>query len=54
MLEGILFDADGVLLDSEKMYFRAVAETFRQYEIEISKDEYVRRWMIEQTCPPVS
>ncbi len=52
MLKGILFDVDGVLLDSEKLYFRVVQETFSQYGINIGKDEYVRRWMIEQTTSP--
>jgi len=49
MLKGILFDLDGVIVDSEEIYFRAVRDTFQRYGIEISRGEYVRRWMIEQT-----
>lgn len=49
MLEGILFDADGVLVDSEEIYFIAVRDTFRQFGLEIGQGEWVRRWMIEQT-----
>lgn len=49
MLKGILFDLDGVLVDSEGIYFRAVRDSFRPYGIEISEQEYVKRWMIERT-----
>jgi HAD superfamily hydrolase (TIGR01509 family) len=49
MLEAVLFDGDGVLFDSEELYFRSVQQTFRQFGIEIGKDEYIRRYMIEQT-----
>lgn len=50
MLQAILFDSDGVLVDSEEIYFKSVRDTFRNYGIDISKDEYVKRWMIEQTA----
>lgn len=49
MLEAVLFDVDGVLLDSEEIYFQSVSETFRRFGVEIGKEEYVKRWMIEQT-----
>jgi HAD superfamily hydrolase (TIGR01509 family) len=49
MLQGILFDLDGVLVDSEPLYFRAVKDSFAHYGIEITEEEYVRRWMIERT-----
>jgi len=49
MIKGILFDLDGVLVDSEGIYFKAVRDSFRQYGVEISQDEYVKRWMIERT-----
>ncbi len=48
-LEGILFDVDGVVIDSEEIYFRSVADTFAQFGITISRDEYVERYMIKQT-----
>jgi HAD superfamily hydrolase (TIGR01509 family) len=49
MLEAVLFDNDGVLVDSERVYCRAVQEAFRPYGVEITQDEFVRRWMIDQT-----
>jgi beta-phosphoglucomutase len=52
MLKAVLFDLDGVLVDSEKIYFRSVRDTFREFGVEISENEYVRRWMIEQTTTP--
>ncbi len=48
-MDNLIFDADGVLFDSEPHYTRAVQETFRHYGVEITTEEYVRRWMIEQT-----
>ena len=50
MLEAILLDMDGVIVDSEEMYCRAVQETFRPLGVNISKEEYIRRWMIDPTC----
>lgn len=52
MLEGILLDLDGVVVDSERLYFLTVRDTFRTFGVEISLDEYIKRWMIEQTCSP--
>jgi beta-phosphoglucomutase len=52
MLKGILFDSDGVLVDSEEIYFRVVRDTFQNFGIEISNKEYVRIWMIEQSTTP--
>lgn len=52
MTTGILFDSDGVLVDSEEIYFRAVRDTLHNYGIEISRSEYITRWMIEQTTTP--
>lgn len=52
MLEGVLFDVDGVLIDSEPMYARAVRETFLHYGVNISDEEFVRRFIIDQTNSP--
>jgi len=49
MFKVALPDCDGVILDSEQVYFDAVRETFRHYGVEIGKEEYIRRWMLEQT-----
>ncbi len=52
MLQAVIFDVDGVIVDSEIIYKRSVQETFRKYGVEIGDDEYVRRWMIERTNTP--
>jgi beta-phosphoglucomutase-like phosphatase (HAD superfamily) len=49
MIRAVLFDADGVLVGSEEMYYQAVYETFHGYGVDIDRDEYVWRWMVEQT-----
>ena len=49
MLEAILFDIDGVLVDSEKLYFTAIRDAFRKFGFELSGEEYCRRYMIEHT-----
>ncbi len=51
-LEGMLFDIDGVVIDSEEIYFRSVADTFAQFGVTISREEYVERYMIKQTNSP--
>lgn len=50
MLKAVLFDIDGVMIDSEPMYFKAVRETFLHYGVDMGKEEYIGRWMTEQTC----
>ncbi|MBN2330308.1 MAG: HAD family phosphatase [Candidatus Aenigmarchaeota archaeon] len=53
MFKGTLLDIDGILVDSEQLYRRAVNETFAHYKVpEMSVDEYVRRYMIEGTNSP--
>lgn len=47
MLEAILFDVDGVLVDSEKLYCASIQRTFREYRVELSQEEYIKWWMIE-------
>ena len=51
-LRAVLFDLDGVLIDSEYLFYCSVRDAFRPHRIEISEQEYVRRWMIEQTNAP--
>ncbi len=52
MLEAVLLDNDGTLVDSEPMYFRAAKQIFDPLlpdGVEITKPEYIRRWIIDQT-----
>jgi len=50
MLEAIIFDVDGVLVDSEPTFCKVVQQTFDPFGVELSEEEYVDRWMIKQTC----
>ncbi|TKJ17791.1 hypothetical protein CEE44_04650 [Candidatus Woesearchaeota archaeon B3_Woes] len=52
MIEAVLFDNDGTLVDSEPMYFQAAKQIFNPLlpdGVEISKAEYIQRWMLDQT-----
>lgn len=53
MFIGALLDIDGVLVDSEELYYRAVTKTFSIYGVPtMSRGEYVRRYMLEGTDTP--
>jgi HAD superfamily hydrolase (TIGR01509 family) len=41
-LQGILFDFDGLVLDTETSEFLTVAESFADHGIELSRDEWVK------------
>lgn len=49
MLEAILFDIDGVLVDSEEIYFTAVRDTFRQFGVELTRNDYIKRFMLDHS-----
>lgn len=49
MLEAAILDGDGVLVDSERAFHLAVNEALKPYCIRIGKEEYIRRWMINQS-----
>lgn len=42
MLKGIIFDLDGVLVDSEPVHFLAYKQSFEKYGIDLSKENYLR------------
>jgi beta-phosphoglucomutase len=41
MIKGVLFDMDGVLLDSEEYIARAGVEMFREKGLVVSSDDFV-------------
>ncbi|ETX05722.1 HAD family hydrolase [Candidatus Entotheonella palauensis] len=45
MLTTILWDNDGVLVDTEHLYFRACREALARVEIELSEDRYVNLFL---------
>ena len=47
MLECILFDLDGLLVDSEPLQYRAYRHAFEQYGIDLSMDDWIRWHSVE-------
>ena len=45
MLKAVIFDKDGVLVDSLPLYFEAVRETFKPYGVYLSEEEFVDAWV---------
>src|SRR5215813_4305793 len=41
MREFLLWDHDGVLVDTERWYFAATQETLRRFDIELGQDTYL-------------
>jgi HAD superfamily hydrolase (TIGR01509 family) len=55
-LQLVCFDLDGLLVDTEGYYFEAHRSVFAEYGVEITREEYARRWIIagektEQVAP---
>ena len=48
---GVIFDLDGVLIDSEGLYYRAYSEVLEAYGITISREEYEDHWIATGTGP---
>lgn len=48
---GVIFDLDGVLIDSEGLYYRAYSEVLKPYGITVSRQEYEEHWIATGTGP---
>ena len=48
---GIIFDLDGVLIDSEGLYYRAYSEVLKPYGVTVSRSEYEEYWIAQGTGP---
>jgi len=48
---GVIFDLDGVLIDSEGLYYRAYSEVLRLYGVTVSRDEYEHYWIAQGNGP---
>lgn len=44
-MNGVIFDLDGVLIDSEGLHYEAYARVLRHYDVTISLAEYGREWI---------
>ena len=40
MIKGIIFDLDGVLIDSEQIHFQAYSEMLKFYDIDLSREQF--------------
>ena len=47
----VIFDLDGVLIDSEGLYFRAYSEVLKPYGVEVSRPEYEEHWIANGRGP---
>ncbi len=45
MLQAVIFDFDGVITDSEILHFRVFNKVLSQYDIEITKNDYYRKYL---------
>ncbi len=48
---GVIFDLDGVLIDSEGLYYQAYSEVLKPYGVTISQEEYEQHWIATGTGP---
>ncbi len=42
---GVIFDLDGVIVDSEELHFQAYSEVLGSFGVEVSREEYGREWI---------
>jgi len=48
---GVIFDLDGVLIDSEGLYYRAYSEVLKPYGVTVSRAEYEEYWIAQGNGP---
>ncbi len=48
---GVIFDLDGVLIDSEDLQFRAYTEVLARFGVAVTREEYAEEW-IAKGCGP--
>ncbi len=48
-LEAVIFDNDGTLVDSEGLYHKAANIFLKKFDLQVSKEEYIKRWMMGST-----
>lgn len=48
---GVIFDLDGVLIDSEGLYYRAYSEVLKPYGVTVSREEYEEYWIAQGIGP---
>ncbi len=48
---GVLFDFDGVVIDSENLYYRAYSEVLAEFGVSVTPEVYGREWIASGTGP---
>jgi len=48
---GVIFDLDGVLIDSEGLYHRAYSAVLKRYGVSVTRREYEEEWIAKGTGP---
>src|SRR5215813_7264485 len=48
---GVIFDLDGVLIDSEGLYYRAYSDVLKPYGVTVSREEYEDYWIAQGNGP---
>lgn len=49
MIKAVFWDNDGVLVDTEKYYYRATKELFANYGAELTEDDYLKYYLQNNT-----
>jgi len=49
--QGVIFDLDGVLIDSEGLYYRAYSAVLKPYGVSVTQREYEEEWIAKGTGP---
>src|SRR5262245_56986147 len=42
---GVIFDLDGVLIDSEGLQYKAYSQVLAQWDVRVSEEEYALHWI---------
>jgi HAD superfamily hydrolase (TIGR01509 family) len=49
MIKAVIFDMDGVIVDSEPINYEVIRITFEKAGVEISKKEFIEEWVVKGT-----
>lgn len=50
-MSGVIFDLDGVLIDSEGLQHKAYSRILERYGVSVTQDEYARHWIAQGRGP---
>ncbi len=45
MQPGVIFDLDGVLIDSEELHYRAYCQVLEHHQVSVDRRDYAREWI---------